>query len=324
MPVDGCDSRIACGLPAHLAHALEDDGAVAIHALRTAAARRRKDGGEARCLVAADGARGDAVVGAADGLCAVDAGTPLDEVEIELEDALLAEDKLGDGDERGLRTFAEDGAAGAEEEIFDKLLGERGGAADALAFHVALGGELHLVPVEAVVLVEAPVFSGDDGVLEAGRDLAEREVGFARVIGLVLEPGLEAALDVDGGGGRVDPTEGDEEQRGQQPERSQNDGEPEKRDADGELAERGGECRAGGHSSGYAGAGRAGPTFSQWWQGEGLRHPRSQRRDLGTRHRASLESRSNSASQARQSRASHRGPSFRRRTKARSPWSRVP
>ena len=215
--------------------------------------RRGQDGGEARGLFAADAAGGGSVVGTADGLCAVDARAPLDEVEIELENALLAEDQLCDGDERGLRALAEDGAAGAEEEIFDELLGERGGAADALAFHVAPGGELYLVPVEAVVLVEARVLGGDNGVLEAGRDLGEREVGFARVVGLVLEPGLEAALDVDGGGGRVDPAEGDEEERGQQPERDEAEDEPEKCGADGELAARGGGCWAGGHSSGYAG-----------------------------------------------------------------------
>jgi hypothetical protein len=214
---------------------------------------RGKDGGEARCLVASDGACGGAVVGAADGLSAVNARTPLDEVEVELQNAPLAKDELGDGDERGLRAFAEDGAAGAEEEVLDELLGERGGPADALAFEIALRVDLHLVPVEAMMLVEASVLRGDDGVLEVGGDLGEREIGFARVIGLVLEPGLEAALDVDGGRRRVDPAEGDEEQRGQQPERDEAEAEPAEDVDDRNLAARGGGCWAGGHSSGYAG-----------------------------------------------------------------------
>jgi len=56
---------------------------------------------------------------AAGGFGAVDAGTPLDHVEVELENALLAEDEFGDGDEGGFGAFAEEGAAGAEEEVFD-------------------------------------------------------------------------------------------------------------------------------------------------------------------------------------------------------------
>ena len=84
----------------------------------------------AACL-AVEVAGGGVVVVAGGGLGAVDAGAPLDDVEIELEDALLAEDEFGDGDERGLGALAEDGAAGSEEEVFDELLGDGGAAAEA-------------------------------------------------------------------------------------------------------------------------------------------------------------------------------------------------
>ena len=52
------------------------------------------------------------------------------------------------------------------------MLRDGGAAADASAFHVFVGGEFHGLPIEAVVLVEARVLGGDDGVLEVGGDLA--------------------------------------------------------------------------------------------------------------------------------------------------------
>jgi hypothetical protein len=74
------------------------------------------------------------------------------------------------------------------------------------------------MPVEAVVLVEACVFGGDDSVLEIGRDLTKGDKAVAGVEGLVSDPGLEAAFDVDGGSGRVDEAEGDEGEGGERPE----------------------------------------------------------------------------------------------------------
>lgn len=203
-------------LPAHLRHALLDDGAVAVHVLRAAVERIGEDSGEAGGLITAEIAGRCSVVIIARGVGAVNAGAPLDEVEIELEDAALAEDEFGDGDQGEFGTFAKDGAAGSEEKVFDKLLSKGGGSADAVAtFHVCVGVDADLVPVEAVVLVEAGVFSGDDGVLEVGRDLAERDEAVAGVVGTMVDPGLEAALNVDGGGGRIDEAGGEERECGE-------------------------------------------------------------------------------------------------------------
>jgi len=84
---------------------------------------------------------------------------------------------------------------------------------------VAFGGDLHGLPVEAVVLVEAGVFGGDDGVLEVGGDASEGNEVVDGGVGSGGEPGLDAALDVDRGGGRVDETESGEGEGGEQPER---------------------------------------------------------------------------------------------------------
>ena len=188
-------------------------------------------------------------------LRAVDARTPFDDVKVELEDAPLAEDEFGDWDQSGLRALAEDGAAGSEEKIFYELLSEGGGAAGALAFEIVLGGDLNFVPVEAVVLVEVGVFGGDDGVLEVGRDLAERNEFVALVVGLVMSPGLQAALDVDGGGGRIDPAEGRESERGEGPEKKYADEQALNEGTEGMRAGLafGGRGRGCGHASEYAG-----------------------------------------------------------------------
>lgn len=205
-----------------------------VHAVGVAFEGGGEDGGEACGWFAAEGSGGGGVPGAGGGLRAIDAWAPLDDVEVELEDALLAEDEFGDGDEGGFSAFAQDGAAGAEEEVFDELLGEGGGSAGASSFHVFGGVDLDLAPVEAVVLVETAVFRGDDGVLEIGRDLAEGNEGGVLTIRLVVNPGLEAALDLNGGGGRVDKARGDEQEGGEKPESDESGGERE-----GDQAERG-------------------------------------------------------------------------------------
>lgn len=170
------------------------------------------------------------------GLGTVDAGAPFDNVDVELEDALLAEHKLGDGNQRRLRALAEDGSAGSEKEIFDELLGEGRASADAAAFLIIFGGNFDGVPVEAVMLIEATVLGGDDGVLEIGRDLAEGDELVTRVVGLAVNPGLHAALDVDDGGGRIDPAEGDEGEGGEGPEYGEGEEEAAEPGADGGSA----------------------------------------------------------------------------------------
>jgi len=112
-------------------------------------------------------------VEAAGRFSAINAGTPFDQVEVELENALLAEHEFGHRDERGLSSLAQEGAAGSEEEVFNQLLRKRGASARASAFHVFLGGEFNRLPIESMVLVEARVFRGDHSMLQMGRDLAE-------------------------------------------------------------------------------------------------------------------------------------------------------
>jgi len=88
------------------------------------------------------------------------------------------------------------------------LLGNGGSSASALAFQIVLGSDFDLVPIESVVVVEVGVLGGDYGVLEIGRDLAERNEFVAFAIGRVVNPGLKTALDVNRGCGWVDPAGG--------------------------------------------------------------------------------------------------------------------
>ena len=89
-----------------------------------------------------------------------------------------------------------------------------------------IGSDLDFVPIESMVLVEVRVLCGDYGVLEIGRDLAERNEFVAFAIRSVVNPGLQAALDVDRGRRRVDPPGGNKDQRGKQPKKQHADEKP--------------------------------------------------------------------------------------------------
>jgi hypothetical protein len=106
------------------------------------------------------------------------------------------------------------------------LLGESGTAARAAAFHVLLGRLLDGVPIEPMMLVEAPVLGGDDGVLKVGRDLAEGDETVLLLIRRAVNPGLNVPLDLQRRGRRVHPTGSDQKQRGKRPKRRHCDDEP--------------------------------------------------------------------------------------------------
>ena len=167
------------------------------------------------------------VVGAARRLCTIDPRTPLDDVEVELENALLAENEFGYRNECKFHALAEDGAAGAEEQVLYELLRNCGRSPHAAAVHIVFGGDLDLVPIEPMVQVEAGVLRGDDSVLEIRRYLAERNEPVAFVIGRVVNPGLHAALDVHRGCRRVDPPGGKKGEHGKRPKKSETQAEQE-------------------------------------------------------------------------------------------------
>jgi hypothetical protein len=79
-----------------------------------------------------------------------------------------------------------------------------------------------------MMLVKARVFRGDDGVLEIGRDLAQRNKLVAFVIRSVVDPGLHSALDMNRGRRRIDPADGDKKQGGEQPKKERADKDPSK------------------------------------------------------------------------------------------------
>jgi hypothetical protein len=90
-----------------------------------------------------------------------------------------------------------------------------------------------------MVLVEARVLRGDYCVLEIGRDLAERNEFVALVIRSVMNPGLQAALDVHCGCRWVDPPGGQKDQRGKRPSKDHTDDEPSSKRSEKAFAKRG-------------------------------------------------------------------------------------
>ena len=75
-------------------------------------------------------------------------------------------------------------------EVAGELHGDGGRARDAAAEHGALGGAEDADPVDAVVLVEALVLGGEEGLDDGGRHLVERHHGAA----LEAEIGDEPAV----------------------------------------------------------------------------------------------------------------------------------
>ena len=185
-----------------------------IHALWPPLERSRQDGDQARGLFAANIARLGSVVGAARRLCTVYSWSPFDHIEVELENAMLAENEFSHRHECKFRALAEDGAAGTEKKVLYELLRYRGRSTHAATFHIVFGVDLDLVPVEPMVLIEARVFGGDDSVLEIRRDLVERNEPVALAIRRVVNPGLQPAFDVHRGCWWVDPPGGDKDEHG--------------------------------------------------------------------------------------------------------------
>src|ERR1700677_3060368 len=104
----------------------------------------------------------------AGGVRTINPGSPFDYIEGELQNALLAKKEFGQRHQCELRAFAEDRAASSEEEVFYELLRNGRGSAETAALQIVAGSDLDLVPIEAMVLVEARVFRGDDSVLKIG------------------------------------------------------------------------------------------------------------------------------------------------------------
>src|SRR5689334_6224498 len=77
-----------------------------------------------------------------------------------------------------------------------------------------------------MVLIEAPVLRDNDGMLQIGRDLAERNKLVAFPILRVVKPGLETALDVHCGCRWVDPPRGEKDHRGKRPRKHHTDDKP--------------------------------------------------------------------------------------------------
>ena len=220
------DKPYRARLPTRLAHPLQDQPAVVIHVIGPPFQWQRQNCGELGRLLPVDIPGRGSVVVTTRRLRTINARAPFDHVEVELQNAVLAEDQLGYRDKRELGALAEERAARSEEQVFYQLLREGGPSANSAAFHIILSSDLNRVPIESMVLVEARVFRGDDSMLEIGRDLTQRNEFVSFVIGRVVNPGLQASLRVHGGGRWVDPAGSHKDQPRKRPKKCHSDEKP--------------------------------------------------------------------------------------------------
>src|SRR5258708_5115790 len=109
-----CPCTSGC-LPTHLVHPLKDNRAVVIHTLGSSFQRSRKNCSEPCRLLPADIPGCGFVVVTTCRLCTINTRAPFDHVELDLQNALFAEDKFGHRYQCDLCALAEDRAACSEE-----------------------------------------------------------------------------------------------------------------------------------------------------------------------------------------------------------------
>src|SRR6516162_8909019 len=138
--------------PTHLAHPLQDKPAVVNHVIGPSLQGQRQDCGELGRLLPVDIPGRDLVVVTTCRLGTIDARTPFDHVQVQLQYAPLAEDQFGHRDQRELGALAEDRAARSEEQVLYQLLGNGGSSANTSAFHIVFSSNLDRVPIKPMML----------------------------------------------------------------------------------------------------------------------------------------------------------------------------
>lgn len=110
------------------------------------------------------------------GFCAVHSISPLDDVQIDLENAALGQQAFHHhGDER-LLGLAPIGALPGEEEVLGQLLADGRAAAQPVGLgEVALVGVFDRLPIETVVVEEPLVFGSDHGAFEVDGNVSIRD-----------------------------------------------------------------------------------------------------------------------------------------------------
>src|SRR5215471_5006913 len=108
-------------------------------------------------------------------LGAKDTVTPLDHVEIDLEDAGFRPAELQKLGDVGLDPLAQEPAAWPEQDVLCGLLRDRAGAAELAAGAESLERRADLLEIEAVVEAEAGVLRAHHRAYERGRDLRQRD-----------------------------------------------------------------------------------------------------------------------------------------------------
>src|SRR5712691_7362251 len=105
---------------------------------------------------------------------AVDAGAPFGHVEIKVEDALFAQNPIGQWRQSVLENLSHRVAMRGEEQVLHELLRDRGSSPANLSRLAAfLHDFLKLVPIDAMMPIESPILRRDHSVLKFWRDPLE-------------------------------------------------------------------------------------------------------------------------------------------------------
>ena len=111
---------------------------------------------------------------------------PLDDVEVELEDAPFVEDGFQHHRDRGFLGLAPVASLSRKKQVLGQLLRNRRASGDDPAFaHILVHRQLNAVPVEAFVIDELRIFGGNHRLLEIDRNPL---VGHPHVLQARLRP----------------------------------------------------------------------------------------------------------------------------------------
>src|SRR3989344_2308007 len=132
---------------------------------------------------------------------------PLDAVEVHLKNPLLGPEQFDQAGKPHFHTFAQPAAPRPEKQVLRHLLTEGTGAAQRTALLVVFQSGLDSRDIEAPVFGELLILAGNHCHLQVIRQFAPGAPAALQIDGLIIDPGLNLALDHQRGAGWWYPAE---------------------------------------------------------------------------------------------------------------------